>query len=82
MTVHFEKLTDSPNSFFNILPEDWQNIIINNWVLYKNTASIYVLKENATIVAGGIVFSEKLPEMTPFEEEFCYLFDKGYLYLG
>ena len=82
MNVHFEKLTASPNQFFTILPEDWQNLIVPHWNLYKNTASIYVLKENDTIVAGGIVFSEKLLEMTPFEEEFCYLFSEGYLYLG
>ena len=82
MNVHFEKLTDSPNLFFNILPKDWRNILIPNWVLHKNTASIYVLKEKTTIIGGGIVFSEKLLEMTPFEEEFCHLFNEGYLYLG
>ena len=69
MDIQFEKLKGNPNQFFDILPQEWKNIIIPNWVFYKKTATIYVIKENNEIICGGIVFSEKLIEMTPFEIE-------------
>ena len=43
---------------------------------------IFIFKENEELIAGGIVFSEKINEMTPFENSFEYLFKEGYLYLG
>ncbi len=82
MELQFEKLKGNPNQFFDILPEDWKISIIPNWVYYKKTASIYVIKENNEIICGGIVFTEKLKEMTSFEILHAYLFTEGYYYLG
>lgn len=82
MDLHFSKLTKNTETFFNILPKDWSNLIAPNWENYKKTASIYVITEAKIIVAGGIVFSEKIKEMTPFEFQYEHLFKEGYLYLG
>jgi hypothetical protein len=82
MELYFEQLKGNPKQFFDILPQDWKNSIIPNWVYYKNSAKIYVIKENFEIICGGIVFTEALKEMTPFEIKFKHLFNEGYYYLG
>ncbi|MBI9040010.1 hypothetical protein [Lutibacter sp.] len=82
MEIQFEKLKGNPNQFFDILPNDWKISIVPNWIFYKKTATIYVIKENNEIICGGIVFTEKLKEMTPFEISHAYLFADGFNYLG
>lgn len=82
MHKQFSNATNKPNQFFNILPNDWQGLIVPYWDNYKQAAKIYVLKENEEVVAGGLVFSKSLPDMSDFERSLQYLFTKGYLYIG
>ena len=82
MNFHFGELTENPEMFFKILPKDWSDLISPNWENYKKHASIHVIYEAENIVAGGIVFSEKIKEMTAFELKFEHLFTENYLYLG
>ncbi len=82
MNIQFSNTTDNPEQFFNILPEDWQVLIVPYWESYKDAAKIYVLKENKEVVAGGLVFSKSLPDMSDFERSVQYLFSEGYLYIG
>jgi len=82
MNIQFINVTDSPEQFFNILPEDWQVLIVPYWESYKDVAKIYVLKEDGEVVVGGLVFSKSLPDMSDFERSQQYLFSEGYLYLG
>lgn len=82
MEIQFEKLKGNPNQFFDILPTEWKNIIVPNWIFYKKTATIYVIKDNSEIICGGIVFAEILKEMTSFEISYQNLFTDGFLYLG
>ena len=82
MNIQFSNATNNPELFFNILPEDWQDLIVPYWESYKEAAKIYVLKENEEVVAGGLVFSKSLPDMSDFERSLQYLFSEGYLYLG
>ncbi|MGE5943096.1 MAG: GNAT family N-acetyltransferase [Flavobacteriales bacterium] len=76
------KETTSFNDFFNMLPIDWQETILPFWDTYKNTTKCYVLQENDTPIAGGLVFSECPPDMLYAKEEANILFKNGYLYLG
>ena len=82
MNISFSNVTDNPNQFFYILPEDWQSLIVPYWESYKDSAKIYVLKENEKVVAGGLVFSKSLPNMSDFERSLQHLFEEGYLYIG
>jgi hypothetical protein len=82
MKIQFSNATESPEQFFNMLPDDWQILIVPYWESYKDDAKIYVLKENDEVVAGGLVFSKSLPDMSDFEKSLQYLFSEGYLYLG
>ncbi|NQV78477.1 MAG: GNAT family N-acetyltransferase [Lutibacter sp.] len=82
MTLEFINLNKSPKQFFDILPADWQAIIVPEWDAYKKKSAIYVLKDENEIVAGGIVFSNNHPEMTDFEQSFQHLSSEGYLYIG
>jgi predicted GNAT family N-acyltransferase len=82
MNIQFINVTDSPEQFFNILPQDWQALIVPYWDSYKDSAKIYVLKENDEVVTGGLVFSKSLPDMSDFERSVQYLFSEGYLYIG
>lgn len=54
-------------SFFEILPEDWKDVIESVWDDYKKNANIYVFKNALDITAGGIVFRTAPPNMTDFE---------------
>ena len=82
MDIQFINATESPEQFFNILPNDWNVLIAPYWKDYKDSAKIYVLKENGEVVAGGLVFSKSLPDMSDFERSLQYLFTEGYLYIG
>lgn len=82
MNIQFINVTDCPEQFFNMLPEDWQVLIVPYWKSYKDVAKIYVLKENEEVVAGGLVFSKSLPDMSDFERAQQHLFSEGYLYIG
>jgi GNAT superfamily N-acetyltransferase len=78
----FTVYNDRANSFFEILPVDWQEGIVPYWENYKKTTTIYVLEENNQIRAGGLVFSECPPDMEFYKNEALEWFEKGYLYLG
>jgi hypothetical protein len=82
MNIRFSNATDNPEQFFNILPDDWKALIEPYWDNYKNAAKIYVLKEDEEVVAGGLVFSKSLPDMSDFERSLQHLFKEGYLYIG
>ena len=82
MTIKFRSLEKDPIQFFNILPQDWQQIIVPNWEEFKDSASIYVFKENEAVIAGGIVFKSGHPNSTDFENKYNYLYDEKYYYLG
>lgn len=81
MTLEFRSLEKNTEQFFNILPQDWQDIIVPQWATFKNSASIYVFKENEAIIAGGIVFKNGHPNCTDFENKYNYLYAEHY-YIG
>ncbi len=81
--MKLETINHRHTDFFNMLPEDWKEIISAIWDKVKNTATIYAILDNESISAAGIIFTEKLPEMTDFElKNGQPLFDKGYTYIG
>ena len=82
MTLEFCSLENNPTQFFKILPQDWQEIIEPQWEQFNNSASIYVFKENETIIAGGIVFKNGHPNSTVFEKTYEYLYAENYYYVG
>lgn len=82
MNIEFSNATDRPEQFFNMLPDDWQVLIVPYWDNYKGSAKIYILKEGNEAVAGGLIFSKSLPDMSDFERSLQYLFSEGYLYIG
>ena len=82
MDLKFSNVNKTPQKFFDILPLDWQEIVVSQWEKYKSTASIYVFKELEELIAGGIVFKKGHPNMTAFEESHNYLYDENYFYIG
>lgn len=78
----FKNITARPNSFFNLLPLDWQEAILPFWDKFKKSSEVYILEENDEIIAGGIVFSKCPPDLEFFKDEAREWFDKGYLYIG
>jgi len=75
-------LTENPFSFFNILPEDWQESLLPQWSFINKTSWVYVLEQNHEICAGGIVFSEVIPEMEEYIKEAEMWFLEDYHYIG
>ena len=82
MNIEFSNVTDTPEAFFNMLPDDWKVHIVPYWDNYKDSAKIYILKEGHEVVAGGLVLSKSLPDMSDFEHSLQHLFSEGYLYIG
>lgn len=78
----FRELTDDPQAFFEMLPQDWQDEIVPFWDDYKAESKIYILEKHLAIIGGGIVFYKSPPHFEYFESEASSFFNKGYLYLG
>ena len=51
MTLTFSSLEKNEAQFFDILPQDWQEIIVPQWEYFKKSASIYVFIEKEVIIA-------------------------------
>lgn len=82
MSFIFKKIKSNPNQFFDILPKDWQDDIVPFWEDYKDNASIYIIKENSQVEAGGIIFSTPSPDILYYKKEAQKWFDNKYLYIG
>ncbi|MEJ1222374.1 GNAT family N-acetyltransferase [Sediminicola sp. 1XM1-17] len=81
--MRFEVINHRQKDFFRMLPSDWEEIIAPAWNAVKDTSTLYGIVEEGTIIAGGIVFRERLPEMTEFELKIGQAyFDRGFGYIG
>ncbi|RTE53786.1 N-acetyltransferase [Arenibacter aquaticus] len=81
--VELKVLKNEPDIFFRILPEEWQKTIGPVWEDCKENGCIYVLRNAAEIMAGGIVFIEEPPNRTQFEiENGAPYLALGYYYIG
>ena len=80
--MEFINYTTKAHAFFEMLPSDWQDTIVPFWNDLKSTTQLFVLYENETIIAGGLVFSKCPPDLFYYEKEANKWFEKGYLYLG
>lgn len=80
--MEFKNYTTKAHVFFEMLPSDWQDNIVPFWNDLKSTTQLFVLIENETIIAGGLVFSKCPPDLMYYEKEANKWFEKGYLYLG
>lgn len=76
------KVIINENTFFSILPKEWQELIIPAWKEHQNSSKIYGLFLNNILVGGGILFDTLPPFATKIEKNNIHLFNKGYLYLG
>lgn len=82
MNIVFKDYTTKAEHFFAILPTDWQEDIVPVWENYKNNTKIYVLKENNTIIGGGMVFSTLSPDLQDVPEIAEKYYQKNLLYLA
>lgn len=76
------KETKEYDTFFSILPPDWQESLLPFWEGCNQSTKCYVLLDDEKPVVGGLVFSECPPDMLGVKEEAKEWFHKGYLYLG
>jgi GNAT superfamily N-acetyltransferase len=70
------------DSYFHILPLDWQETIVPFWKDLKTSTKAYVLLDDNQIIAGGLVFSQCPPDMLYARDEAEAWLNKGYLYVG
>ena len=82
MELKFEKYTTQSERFFNILPEDWQEIVRPIWLKEHKNAEILVLVKDEQISAGGIVFKGLTADMDSFEKEAVAFINSDYYYIG
>jgi len=80
MNTFYQELNQ--DRFFNLLPEDWYSGISISWNSISTNASIYILKDEEKIMAGGIVFSICPPDMLYNQEEAEKWLSSGYQYIG
>jgi diamine N-acetyltransferase len=82
ISPQFIDSTEKPNSFFNILPENWKVEITPFWEDYKNSSIIYTLEIEEMVIGGGIVFSKVSPDSQAYKRDAQQLFQRGLLYFG
>ena len=83
MEYYFKESTNKPESFFNALPQDWQEGIVPYWTAYEDTARIFVFETGQEVIGGGSVFSTISPDTQPsYQRDAQRWFDEGYLYIG
>lgn len=80
--MEFKNYTAKAHVFFEMLPSDWKDNIVPFWDDLKSTTQLFVLIENETIIAGGLVFSKCPPDLMYYKKKANKWFEKGYLYLG
>ena len=80
--LEFKDFTDRAKDFFEILPEDWVVEIEPLWDDYDNTAKIYCIIDESTVVSGGIVFSTVSPDTKGYKEIAQSWLTRGYLYIA
>ncbi|MFC4720765.1 GNAT family N-acetyltransferase [Geojedonia litorea] len=80
--MKLKNFTTKAHAFFNLLPADWQEVIVPHWDAIKSTTLVYVIVEQKQIVAGGLVFSKCPPDMMYYEKQAKKLFKKDNIYLG
>lgn len=82
VVYNFKKYKSNPFDFFNLLPEDWREVLLPIWEKHHLAAEVYVLLNENKIVAGGIVFKEYTEDMVCFKEDAISLLNSGSLYIG
>ena len=80
--MEIKNYTEQAQSFFKMLPNDWQENIIPFWEELKASTQVYILMDNGALVAGGLLFSKCPPDMLYYKKEADKWFKKGYIYLG
>lgn len=80
--MKLKNFTTKAHTFFNLLPIEWQDIIVPYWDEIKATTQVYVFVDNRVVVTGGLVFSKCPPDLMYYEREAKKLFKKEYMYLG
>jgi len=83
LIMQFVELTNTPDVFFGLLPEDWSVEIAPMWEQYAITGSrIFGVTEDEKVVAGGIVFNTVSPDTMGYSAIAQNWLDKGYLYIA
>lgn len=81
-TIQFKEGTEKAQTFFSILPHDWQKEITPYWEQYRTSSKIYVLEEKGVILGGGILFTKVTPDMKTNASIAQKYFAQAYVYLG
>lgn len=82
MEIELVELKQSPEGFFQLLPDDWQDALVPFWENYKGAAKIFTLNAKNEILGGGIVFSSVSPDTEIYYFEAQNMLNQGYLYMG
>ena len=79
--ISFEEIEKPGKSYFNFYPDDWKEVLFNQWDKLGEAFSVYSLqveKENAVV---GILFKDHLPELSELEQRAVGEF-QGFSYIG
>lgn len=75
-------LTDHPEDFFGLLPEDWRVGIEPFWPEYQSSSKIFGIEQEGQVAGGGILFTTVSPDTLSYKEEAQRLFHLGLHYFG
>ncbi|MGW8123749.1 GNAT family N-acetyltransferase [Roseivirga echinicomitans] len=81
-TAEIIDISDVPEQFFEILPEDWKAELELNWDGFAPAAQVHGIKQNDVLIGGGVVFSGHTMETDNYPPIAEYFFDHGFLYIG
>ncbi len=78
----FKDISNNPNPFWKILPEDWRIEIEPVWDKYARCSSVFGLLNDQELEAGLISFSTVSPDTMCYREYAESWFKRGYRYIG
>lgn len=81
-TAEIIDISDAPELFFEMLPDDWKLELESNWEEFRLSVKLYGIKLNEELIGGGLVFSTHTSETDSYPPMAEYYFDNGYLYIG
>lgn len=82
--IAFNEILNPAAEFFDFLPRDWQDELLPQWPRLSKSAKVYGLYlDNAveSLITMGIIFSQDLPQLTPYEKTIKNLLS-DYYYIG
>ena len=75
-------ISDQPQLFLDLLPQDWKSELESNWHEFAPVVKVIGIRLNDQIIGGGLVFSAYTKETDSYPDVARHYFDCNHFYIG